>query len=76
MFPPRSRIGRSLDALKPGADSSFPKIQVLDGNFFPYNPVSSTLKTRSGGKSLSSLIFQNLAVNMQVLLEPSNLCQQ
>ena len=68
VFPPRGRLSRPLDALKPGTNFSSLKIEVLEGNLFQYNPVSSTLKT-SGEKSLSSIIFLNLLVKARVASE-------
>ena len=65
-FPPRSGVSRFLETLKPCADFSSLEIEVLDGNFSQYNPVLSTLKTTSGGKSLSIIIFLNSAVNAWV----------
>lgn len=42
--PPASNVTRSFDALKPGADFSVSKVNVLDGIRLHYNSVSSTLK--------------------------------
>jgi hypothetical protein len=54
-----------MDALKPCADFSSLEVQVLDGNFFQHSPISSTLKSKPGGKSLSSITFKS-AVNTRI----------
>ena len=68
MLTPKKRLSLSAEALKPDTVFSFQAMRVLDGTFFQYKVISSTLKICCLGQPPSLLIWLSLLNNLLQLL--------